>query len=541
MPSSFAFCLHVTLALMLSYSGSAVLGAEYHVAPTGKDTNPGNSSSPFREIRKALTVTAPGDTVIVADGSYKGFDAVGLGSANTVTTIIAPGRNAVVTKTTDRGINNPNNIVVWQCTNVVFDGLRSFQAGNAGVRIVECSHITVRNGVFGNNQTWGIVTSHSDDLLLENNDCYGSIDQHGIYVANSGDRPIVRGNRLHDNAGSGLRSNGDMYQGGDGIITGAVYENNIIYNNGELGGAAMNLDGLQDGIVRNNLLYDNHATGIALFKGGGSAGPKNMKVLNNTVIMASDARYNLRITDAIGTITVRNNLFYNANTIKGPFSWDTPGDAAFTDSDYNAFGGGRSVSTDGEATRISMENWMAAGHETHSQPSVTLTDLFVDLASHDYRLKSASAMIDKGTSHSDAMTDILGTARPQGPAPDIGAYEYGLYASWKSSHGFSSDVSAHGDSDGDGVPLLMEYALDMDPTITSALGLPILRFAADRLHLVYTRLRSDLQYAVEASQDLQTWSAAEVDQGGSGSDVSASVPLTASPKRRFMRLRVTQP
>lgn len=516
--------------------------AEHHVAPTGKDTNSGTSAAPFREIRKALTVTAPGDTVIVADGSYKGFDAVGLGSANTsATTIIAPGRNAVITKTTDRGINNPNNMVIWKCTNVVFDGLRSFQADNAGVRIVECSRLTIRNGVFGNNQTWGIVTSHSDDLLLENNDCYGSVTQHGIYVANSGDRPIVRGNRLHDNAGSGLRSNGDMYQGGDGIITGAIYENNILYNNGDLGGAAMNLDGLQDGIVRNNVIYSNRATGIAIFKGGGAAGPRNMRVLNNTVIMASDARYNLRITDAIGTITVRNNLFYNANTIKGPFSWDTPADAAFTDSDYNAFGGGRNVSTDGESTRISMETWRASGHEPHSLPSVTLTDLFVDLAGHDYRLKNGSPLLDRGISHSEAPLDVLGTPRPQGPSPDIGAYEYGLYTSWKSSHGFPTDTPAQHDSDGDGVPLLMEYAFSMNPKITSVLGLPILTFAADRLRLAYTRFQPDILYSVEASHDLQTWSSETVDQGGEGPEVTASLPTSQSPRRQFMRLRITLP
>lgn len=86
--------------------------AERHVTPWGSDANIGSASAPFSEIRKALNVTAPGDTLIVADGSYKGFDAVGLGSTSTVTTIIAPGRNAVITTTTDRGINNPNNIVV---------------------------------------------------------------------------------------------------------------------------------------------------------------------------------------------------------------------------------------------------------------------------------------------------------------------------------------------------------------------------------------------------------------------------------------------
>eukprot|EP01031_Cornospumella_fuschlensis_P009515 gene9515-11677_t len=90
------------------------------------------------------------------------------------------------------------------------------------MRIVDSNGITVRNSVFGNNGKWGIVTSHCDDLLLENNDCYGSVIEHGIYVANSGDRPTVRGNLIHGNTNSGLRANGDISQGGDGIISGAV-------------------------------------------------------------------------------------------------------------------------------------------------------------------------------------------------------------------------------------------------------------------------------------------------------------------------------
>lgn len=518
-----------------------VRGADRYVAPVGSDSNNGSAAAPFREIRKALTVTVPGDTVIVADGSYKGFDAVGIGSATTVTTIVAPGRNAVITATTDRGINNPNNIVVWQCTHVVFDGLRTFQAANAGMRIVECDHVTVRNGVFGNNQTWGIVTSHSDDLVIEYNDCYGSIDQHGIYVANSGDRPIVRGNKLHDNGGSGLRSNGDVVQGGDGIITGALYENNIIYNNCVLGGAAMNLDGLQDGTIRNNLLYNNHSTGIALFKGGGSAGPKGMRVLNNTIILPTDGRYNLRITDVIGPLTVRNNILYNANTAKGPFSWNTPGDAAFTDSDYNVFGGGRYVSTDGETTRITMDAWISSGHEPHSIPTATLTALVANAAANDYRLAANSPATDRGVSLTDVTNDILGSMRPQGPAPDIGAYEFAFYETWKAALGIPASTPATSDADGDGVPLLVEYALDMDPGIASVIGLPVVRIAADRLELAYTKIRPEIQHVVEASSDLLIWNTDGVDQGGAGPTVTASVSLTGFGSRRFLRLRVTLP
>jgi hypothetical protein len=38
----------------------------------------------------------------------------------------------------------------------------------------------------------------------------------------------------------------------------------VIYGNGEKGGSAINCDGVQDSLIRNNLLYGNHASGISL-------------------------------------------------------------------------------------------------------------------------------------------------------------------------------------------------------------------------------------------------------------------------------------
>jgi hypothetical protein len=48
---------------------------------------------------------------------------------------------------------------------------------------------------------------------------------------------------------------------------------------------------------------------------------------------------------------------------------------------------------------------------------------FRDAAAHDYSLSDGSPAIDAGESIPDVTTDITGAARPQGPRPDIGAYE----------------------------------------------------------------------------------------------------------------------
>jgi parallel beta-helix repeat protein len=398
---------------------SASAATTYYVAPTGSDSNSGSSAAPFREIRKAISVFNPGDTVLVADGSYLGFDLDSMaGTAVTPFTIRALGSAANVLPTTDRS-DNRDTIHILFSSYVVIDGLHGFHANRAAVRLDQSDHITVRNGIFGNNATWGIFTDFCDDLLIEDNECYASGTQHGIYVSNSGDRPTVRGNRVHDNAGCGIQLNADLSQGGDGLITGAVIENNIAWNNGTAGGAAINLDGVQNSIVRNNLLYNNHASGIACFQIDGAAGPTGMQILNNTVDMASNGRWALLIKSSTGPNLVRNNILYNQNSNHGGIDYGDATDVANTDSDYNIM----DAVTPDDSTRVTLANWQLAGHEPHSF-SASPAALFVNEAGADYHLKSGSPAIDKGQTQANAPKDLESRSRPVGPAYDIGCYEF---------------------------------------------------------------------------------------------------------------------
>src|SRR5206468_3911432 len=95
-----------------------------YVSPGGSDSNPGTSALPFRQIRAGVAVAGAGDTVLVADGTYLGFDVVSkTGTAVAPITIRAPGRAADVTVTTDRS-DNRDSIRVSFSSYVVLDGLR---------------------------------------------------------------------------------------------------------------------------------------------------------------------------------------------------------------------------------------------------------------------------------------------------------------------------------------------------------------------------------------------------------------------------------
>jgi hypothetical protein len=121
----------------------------------------------LRQIRKALSRVKPGDTILVSDGDYLGFDVRDLNATADLPIIIrALGANANILPTSDRD-DNRDTILVAFSSHVVIDGLRSYQANRAAVRVDNSPRVTIRNGVFGNNATWESSPDFSDDLLLD--------------------------------------------------------------------------------------------------------------------------------------------------------------------------------------------------------------------------------------------------------------------------------------------------------------------------------------------------------------------------------------
>ncbi|MBU1973920.1 MAG: right-handed parallel beta-helix repeat-containing protein [Nanoarchaeota archaeon] len=414
-------------------------GDNYYVSPSGSDDNDcATPSTACREIRKALTLVSPGETILVADGEYLGFTVDNLdGLPGQPITIKAEGSGAVITPTTDRGSPDRDNIFITFSDYIIIDGLTSFNAPRAGIRVDGSHNVIVKNGVFGNNGRWGIFTNHANNILIENNEAYGSVVQHGIYFSNSADNPTIRGNLIHDNTQNGLHVNGDLSSGGhagvegDGIISGALIENNIIYNNGLNGaGAAINMDGIQDSVIRNNLLYNNHAGGITLYRINGAAGGKNVQFYHNTIDMASDTtRWALQVDQSDGPVTIRNNIIYNRNPDRGVLQLMRTTDGLNTDTDYNVFGGfpyiyHQQLTLDEwqtwqpyGLTPDESLTWEALGRDLHSLIA-TSDELFV--GADDYHLVSSAPAIDAGI-NVDVLSDIEGNTRSANPS--IGCYE----------------------------------------------------------------------------------------------------------------------
>jgi hypothetical protein len=389
----------------------------FYVDPAGSDTAPGTSAAPWRTLQHAADTVRAGDLVIVRPGNYAGFDLRTSGSSTDPIEFHAePGVmiNAPNPVTPNHGINL--EAASW----VVIQGFTVRDMPRAGIRAVLNHHVTIRGNTMDANGYWGVLSGFSDDLLIEDNEASRSEVEHGIYVSNSGDRPVIRNNHVWGNRANGIHMNGDVSLGGDGIITGALVERNVIHDNGVGGGSAINADGVQSSRFLNNLIYGNHASGISLYRIDGGGGSIDNIIAHNTIVQAADARWALNITGGATGTTVLNNILYNAHTFRGSIT--------ISANSLSGLVSNRNVvidrfSIDDGNTRITLAQWRAATGQDASSIIAVPADLFVNPGANDYHLKTTSPARDAGQTLAYVTHDLDGVPRPSGPAVDIGAYE----------------------------------------------------------------------------------------------------------------------
>jgi hypothetical protein len=405
------------------------VASTYHVSPGGDDGADGSAARPWQTLQRAAQKVAAGDTVIVAAGQYAGF-VLGWDSPQSGTPdapiVFRAESGATITA---RNNKTPDGINLERCSHVTVEGFTivpdagqgvwrsGLRAGGGGTGVVlRGNTIKMRT-----TDRYGLYTSFTTDLLVEGNRISGSYNA-AVYTANSPVRPTLRGNHVFDALGCGLHFNGDSSQGGSGVITGAMVEDNVVHDVGQKEGAAINMDGAQDSHIQNNLIYAAHRKGIALYRTDSARGAKNNVVVNNTVVVAADGQWALRINSASTDNTVYNNILCSENPSTGSISISADSLSGLT-SDYNCVADRFSNNDFGR--RISLARWRSStGQDVHSVVA-TPADLFADAAANDYRLRPGSPAVDAGTATQAPRKDRAGRPRPAGKGYDIGAYEGG--------------------------------------------------------------------------------------------------------------------
>ncbi len=427
------------LAAAIAFSPAAQ-GATYYVSPAGNNGNPGTSGSPWQTLQHAADTVGPGDVVVVRAGTYVGFDMRTTGtSANPISFLADPG---VVINAPNP--NTPDGINIEEASDIVIDGFTLVGLPRAGIRSAVNDHVTIRNNNADSNGHWGIFSGFSDDLLIENNVTSRSQIEHGIYVSNSGDRPVIRGNLVWGNHANGIHMNGDISQGGDGIITGALVERNTIWDNGVGGGSGINADGVQGSRFQNNLVFGNHASGLSLYQIDGGGSSSGNVVVNNTIVQASDGRWCVNIQDASTGNFVSNNILYNNHPFRGSISISADSLPGFT-SDHNVVMQ-RFTLDDGNSV-LTLPQWQSATSQDGNSVVSTPAALFVNVAAADYRLRDGSPAIDAGSPSQAPAQDLNGYARPLLTAYDIGALERPRFLDVPPTHpfwGFVEKIARNG-------------------------------------------------------------------------------------------------
>jgi len=268
-------CLAAALLSVLLFSGAA-WAADYWVAPSGSDSNPGARTAPLKTIGKGLSLLKQGDTLTVAPGVYKeSNEFTGTGTKEEPITI--RGLQGAEIQATGR-----DGILFSDCYWVNVENLKVTGAKRAGFLAARSSHVAFKSCVSGDNGVWGIQTTMSDHVSVEKCELYGSKEQHGVYFSTT-DYPTVIDSSIHDNASCGVHMNGDLSEGGDGVITGAYIARNKIIGNGAKGGAAINMDGVEKSTIEKNVCDRNLAGGIVSFKTDAAKAGSNNKFLGNVV------------------------------------------------------------------------------------------------------------------------------------------------------------------------------------------------------------------------------------------------------------------
>jgi hypothetical protein len=428
----FCFLIAVLAASLSLLAAGAVLGSTFHVKPPaqgGNDDNTGSELAPWATLQHAADEVGPGDVVIVHAGAYAGFQLETSGTADSrITFRTAPGETVTIDQDLPDGVDGIN---LEGASYVTVQGFHVADRTRTGIRAVLCDHVTIRGNVLEHNGTWGVLTGCCDDLVIEGNYAAASVVEHGMYVSNSGDRPLIRGNVIVGNDDNGIHMNGDLSipcEGStpqDGVISFAVVEGNTIVDNGAgEGGSAINCDGVQDSIIRNNLIHSTHSSGISLYRDDGGAPSHRNQVLGNTVLVASDGRWALNVQNDSTATTVRNNILWSEQGFRGAMDI-CPGCLAGFTSNRNLVE--NRFTLDGGDSVLTLAQWRTAtGQDLQSVVIATATALaalFVDQAGGDYHLATGSAALDAGEALSDLRFDLERSQRPQGPGWDAGAFE----------------------------------------------------------------------------------------------------------------------
>lgn len=405
-------------------------------APVGSDTTGnGTISAPYATLAHAVSMVTPGQSIELRAGSYCGTNIGRPGTGSAWILLRAyNGEHALI-----QPCGRQNTIYFYRGDFAplywVMYGLE-VQGGSAYTVKIDTPQVKlIQNNLYGSNADIVKLVATSDDVVIFGNEIHhpnaaNGANAQGVDIVGA-DRSWVAYNYVHHIPSTGMYAKGNARN--------TVFEGNRvtdIYARGiQLGQSTdINLmtDGAYeayDGIMRNNLIVN---TGDACLA---SASAYNIKIYHNNCYNAATSAQaaiylaNEAETGQAGTlIDIRNNIVFvsgttsraaikiNANALT---SHDT---VTINNNLYWTAAGAPNVRFTWEGRGLLNASWDAWRQTTGLDGASAVSDpLYTSLTL--LSVSSNSPAIDRGVTLAEVPLDYGGTARPQGVATDIGAYE----------------------------------------------------------------------------------------------------------------------
>jgi nitrous oxidase accessory protein NosD len=346
----------------------------------------------YKTLQEAADVSQGGDLIAVMPGSYAGFVVEDKASAADGLYI----HFKAMGEPGDVVINQPSRMPDWMILlrathHVIIQGFNIAGSNSAdtephgpraGIMMdgdfsqtsKQTHHIILIDNFSHHHRKWGFHSRDSHTVLIQNNLFAVSKQEHSGYASDGSDNYVIRRNIFFGSNASGLQCNLDSVSSfhdliknpqlkgypeerptrewavgllklatekfgannfPDGKGVNFIIEKNVINQNGRAGGGSLNLAGLQESLIQDNLIYGNFNHGIAQWDDAnpydagyvdpGPFAPNEVKgpddlplwgcqqnvIRNNTVLMNNPGRSAMQCRNGSWGTKMRNNIFIN--------------------------------------------------------------------------------------------------------------------------------------------------------------------------------------------------------------------------------------